>query len=177
MGTDSPRLDAAARQPLRLACFADRSDKSEFARVFSQEAQTQTCTDPTAPTPREEALQQCLSRKPSGTCRHRRPRRSARQAVAQAPRPSIPTWRWRHPWSKQEGRAPPKTRSSLRVAGQAPEEHSRADAKERHKGGRVPQLGDRLPNRFERRAATRNGLPVRRGIRSPGATRPTKTRS
>jgi hypothetical protein len=40
------------------ACFADSSDQSEFARVFSQEAQT--CTDPTATTPREEALQQSL---------------------------------------------------------------------------------------------------------------------
>jgi hypothetical protein len=42
------------------ACFADSADQSEFARVFSQESQTQTCTDPTATTPREEALQQSL---------------------------------------------------------------------------------------------------------------------
>jgi hypothetical protein len=43
------------------ACFADSStDQSEFARVFSQESPTLTCTDPTATTPREEALQQCL---------------------------------------------------------------------------------------------------------------------
>src|SRR4249920_3582681 len=42
------------------ACFADSSDQSEFASVFSQESQTLACTDPTAPTPREEALQQSL---------------------------------------------------------------------------------------------------------------------
>ena len=42
------------------ACFADSSDQSEFASVFSQQSQTLTCTDPTATTPREEALQQCL---------------------------------------------------------------------------------------------------------------------
>src|SRR5215469_13530826 len=42
------------------SCFADSADQSEFARVFSQESQTQTCTDPTATTPREQALQQSL---------------------------------------------------------------------------------------------------------------------
>jgi len=42
------------------ACFADSSAQSDFARVFSQEAQTLTCTDSTATTPREEALQKCL---------------------------------------------------------------------------------------------------------------------
>lgn len=42
------------------SCFADSSDQSEFARVFGQESQTLTCTDATATTPREEALQQCL---------------------------------------------------------------------------------------------------------------------
>ena len=42
------------------ACFADSSAQSDFASVFSQEAQTLTCTDPTATTPREEALQRCL---------------------------------------------------------------------------------------------------------------------
>ena len=42
------------------SCSADSSAQSEFARVFSQESQTQTCTDPTATTPREEALQQSL---------------------------------------------------------------------------------------------------------------------
>src|SRR5690242_4531611 len=39
---------------------ADSAGQSEFARVFSQESQTQTCADPTATTPREEALQQSL---------------------------------------------------------------------------------------------------------------------
>ena len=42
------------------ACFADSSAQSDFARVFSQEAQTLTCTDSTATTPREEALQKSL---------------------------------------------------------------------------------------------------------------------
>jgi hypothetical protein len=39
---------------------ADSAAQSEFAKAFSQEAQTPACTDPTALTPREEALQQCL---------------------------------------------------------------------------------------------------------------------
>jgi hypothetical protein len=42
------------------ACFADSSAQSDFASVFSQEAQTLTCTDSTATTPREEALQKSL---------------------------------------------------------------------------------------------------------------------
>lgn len=65
MGTDSPSLDTAARQPLppfpgnTSANRSDSSGQSEFARIFSQQAQTSACADPTT-TPREEALQQCL---------------------------------------------------------------------------------------------------------------------
>ena len=42
---------------------ADSPAQSEFAKAFSQDAQTLACTDPTAPTPREEALQQSLPEK------------------------------------------------------------------------------------------------------------------
>jgi len=48
------------------SCSADSADQSEFANAFNQEAQKSSdagqlvCTDPTAPTPREEAMQQSL---------------------------------------------------------------------------------------------------------------------
>ena len=63
MGSEvTSSVNAPSNQVCRspASSSASSSAQSDFARVFSQEAQTQTCKNSTAPTPREEALQKCL---------------------------------------------------------------------------------------------------------------------
>src|SRR5262249_7823265 len=61
---DNTRASWAANAA--TSCSADSSAQSEFAKAFSQEAQSSSsagqpvCTDPTAPTPREQAAKQSL---------------------------------------------------------------------------------------------------------------------